>query len=147
MISRALESEPDKRASMDEMMNHAFLAKAAEKNNPVPPCLQLTQVIKKYTCKFVFLILLERKINNRLSKALHQQSSSVLDSMASSMFMSSDVSGRGGAEGGGDGTKEESLSPKSHKEKNHGEKGKSMAKTPYGNAASERSGEKVKIEA
>jgi serine/threonine protein kinase len=54
MISRALEQEPDKRATLDELLAHSFLVKAENDHNPVPPCLQLTEVIKKYSsCKLL----------------------------------------------------------------------------------------------
>jgi hypothetical protein len=54
MISRALEQEPDKRATLDELLAHSFLVKADNDHNPVPPCLQLTEVIKKYSsCKLL----------------------------------------------------------------------------------------------
>jgi len=39
MISRALEQEPDKRATLDELLAHSFLVKAENDHNPVPPCL------------------------------------------------------------------------------------------------------------
>jgi serine/threonine protein kinase len=61
IISKALEDDYDKRASIEELLNHPFLQRSENDHDPVKLSSQLTELIKKYSSKKLSYVLHREK--------------------------------------------------------------------------------------